>query len=140
MISTLIKLFTEDFYERRKAVNELPIQPVIPSLQRPTALRWKGLELLTFKQLQKMNRITNAQNVDVSPAIVKQVLVAGFRYVVNISFKGFTEVGFKKVENIAEPVKTLKEAQEYKALVDDTVSKACIVDMVKGKVVEWWVQ
>ena len=46
-----------------------------------------------------MNRITNAQNTDVSPAIVKQVLAAGFRYVVNISFKGFTEVGFKKVEN-----------------------------------------
>jgi hypothetical protein len=34
MISTLIKLFTEDFYERRKVVNELPIQPVIPSLQQ----------------------------------------------------------------------------------------------------------
>lgn len=87
-----------------------------------------------------MNRITNAQNIDVSPAIVKQVLAAGFRYVVNISFKGFTEVGFKKVENIAEPVKTLKEAQEYKTLVDDTVAKACIVDRVTGKVVEWWVQ
>lgn len=87
-----------------------------------------------------MNRITNAQNIDVSPAIVKQVLAAGFRYVVNISFKGFTEVGFKKVENIAEPVKTLKEAQEYKELIDDTVSKACIVDRVTGKVVEWWVQ
>ncbi len=68
------------------------------------------------------------------------VLAAGFRYVVNISFKGFTEVGFKKVENIAEPVKTLKEAQEYKALVDETVAKACIVDRVTGKIVEWWVQ
>ena len=87
-----------------------------------------------------MNKITNAQNIDVSPAIVKQVLAAGFRYVVNISFKGFTEVGFKKVENIAEHVKTLKEAQEYKVLVDDTVAKACIVDRVTGKVVEWWVQ
>ena len=87
-----------------------------------------------------MNRNTNAQNIDVSPAIVKQVLAAGFRYVVNISFKGFTEVGFKKVENIAEPVKTLKEAQKYKALVDETVAKACIVDRVTGKVVEWWVQ
>ena len=81
-----------------------------------------------------MNRITNAQNTDVSPAIVKQVLAAGFRYVVNISFKGFTEVGFKKVENIAEPVKTPKEAQEYKALVDDTVAKACIVDRVTWKI------
>jgi len=87
-----------------------------------------------------MNRLTQVQNIDVSPAIVKQVLAAGFRYVVNISFKGFTEVGFKKVENIAEPVKTLKEAQEYKALVDDTVAKACIVDRITGKVVEWWVQ
>ena len=87
-----------------------------------------------------MNRITNAQNIDVSPAIVKQVLAAGFRYVVNISFKDFTNVGFRKVKNIAEPVKTLKEAQEYKLLVDDTVAKACIVDRVTGKVVEWWVQ
>jgi hypothetical protein len=87
-----------------------------------------------------MNRITNAENIDFSPAIVKQVLAAGFRYVVNISFKGFTEVGFKKVENIAEPVKTLKEAQEYKALVHETVAKACIVDRVTGKVVEWWVK
>ena len=47
-----------------------------------------------------MNRITNAQNIDVSPAIVKQVLAECFRYVVNISFKGFTEVGFKKIKNI----------------------------------------
>ena len=84
------------------------------TVERPTALRWQGLELLTFKQVHKMNRITNAQNTDVSPAIVKQVLAAGFRYVVNISFKGFTEIGFKKVENIAEPVKTLKDAQKYK--------------------------
>lgn len=87
-----------------------------------------------------MKTITNAQNIDASPAIVKKVLAAGFRYVVNISFKGSTGVRFKKIENIAEPVKTLKEAQEYKALIDDTVAKACIVDRVTGKVVEWWVQ
>lgn len=72
--------------------------------------------------------------------VLNGMLAAGFRYVVNISFKGFTEIGFKKVENIAEPVKTLKEAQEYKALIDDTVAKACIVDRVTNKVVEWWVQ
>ena len=63
-----------------------------------------------------------------------------FRYVVSISFKGFTEIGFKKVENISAPVKTLKEAQSYKELMDDTVLKACIVDRISGKVVEWWVQ
>ena len=27
-----------------------------------------------------MNKITNAQNIDVSPAIVKQMLAAGFYY------------------------------------------------------------
>lgn len=72
--------------------------------------------------------------------IAKPMLAAGFRYVVNISFKDFTEIRFKKVENISEAVKTLKEAQEYKALVDDTVAKACVVDKVTGKVIEWWVQ
>ena len=45
----------------------------------------------------------------------------------------------KRIENIAEPVKTLKEAQEYKSLIDNTVAKACIVDRVTNKVVEWWV-
>jgi ribosomal protein L37AE/L43A len=32
MISTLIKLFTKDYYDRRKEVNKLPIQPVIKSV------------------------------------------------------------------------------------------------------------
>jgi hypothetical protein len=61
------------------------------------------------------------------------------RYVVNISFnQDFLTIGSKKVENIAEPVKTLKEAQAYKTLLDETVRKACVVDKVTGKVVEWW--
>ena len=72
--------------------------------------------------------------------IANVLLAVGFRYVVNISFKGFTDRGFRKVENITEPVKTLKEAQGYKSLIDDTVLKACIVDKVTGKVAEWWVQ
>ena len=59
-----------------------------------------------------------------------------FRYVVNISFK---QSMFQRVENIAEPFKTLKEAQSYKSLIDDTVLKACVVDKITGKVVEWWV-
>jgi hypothetical protein len=62
------------------------------------------------------------------------------RYVVNISFKDFTSTGCKAVDNIAEPVKTLKEAQSYKTLIDDTVARACVVDKVTGKVVEWWVK
>lgn len=45
----------------------------------------------------------------------------------------------KRIENIVEPVKTLKEAQGYKSLIDNTVAKACIVDRVTNKVVEWWV-
>lgn len=66
--------------------------------------------------------------------------MTNLRYVVNISFKVSTGVEFKKVENISEPVKTLKEAQEYKVIVDDTVAKACIVDRITGRVAEWWVK
>lgn len=65
-----------------------------------------------------------------------------FRYVVNISFNHLTGKGpftRKIVENIAEPVKTLKEAQEYRSMIDHTVQRACVVDRVTGKVVEWWV-
>ena len=67
------------------------------------------------------------------------VLSAGFRYVVNISFKQDVSFMSKRIENIVEPVKTLKEAQEYKSLIDNTVAKSCIVDRVTNKVVEWWV-
>ena len=68
-----------------------------------------------------------------------RLLSAGFRYVVNISFKQDISFMTKQIENIAEPFKTLKEAQEYKSLIDNTVVKACIVDRVTNKVVEWWV-
>ena len=68
-----------------------------------------------------------------------RMLSAGFRYVVNISFKQDISFMAKRIENIAEPVKTLKEAKEYKSLIDNTVAKACIVDRVTNKVVEWWV-
>lgn len=78
------------------------------------------------------------KNSTSAPLLPSGLLEAGCRYVVNISFKRTLGIEFKKVENIAEPVKTLKEAREYKSLVDDTVAKACIVDRVTGKVVEWW--
>ena len=57
------------------------------------------------------------------------------RYSVNISFY---RDRFQEQNNICEPLKTLKEAQQFKNIIDDTVKNACIVDNVTGKVVEWW--
>jgi len=62
------------------------------------------------------------------------------RYIVNISFKKFTDTGYKEVQNIVESFKTFREAQQYKTLVDESVSKACVVDRVTLKIVEWWVK
>jgi len=81
------------------------------------------------------NTLTNHENGNGT----NRLLAAGFRYVVNISFKQDISFMSKRIENIAEPVKTLKEAQGYKSLIDNTVAKACIVDRVTNKVVEWWV-
>lgn len=62
----------------------------------------------------------------------------GYRYWVQIQFKG--QEGFNiRTWDITEEVKTLKEAQSYKSLVDDSVSKAHIVDTVSMKVIETWV-
>ena len=86
-----------------------------------------------------MIREQNFQNATKPAVNYDRLLSAGFRYVVNISFKQDVSFMSKRIENIAEPVKTLKEAQEYKSLIDNTVAKACIVDRVTNKVVEWWV-
>ena len=67
----------------------------------------------------------------------KPVLSKGLRYWVQIQFKG--QYGLIRTWDITEEVKTLKEAQSYKSMVDDTVSKAQIVDTVTMKVVERWV-
>jgi hypothetical protein len=63
-------------------------------------------------------------------------LSKGLRYWVQIQFKG--QYGF--TWDITEEVKTLKEAKSYKSIIDDSVSKAQIVDTVTGLVVERWVQ
>ena len=63
----------------------------------------------------------------------------GYRYVVNISFKNDGPMFSKSTQNVVEPVKTLKEAQSYKILLDDTVKKAIVIDRVTGKVIETWV-
>ena len=67
-----------------------------------------------------------------------QNAVQKLRYTVNISFKNGIKYGFDRVENIVEPVKTLKEAQDFKEIIDDTVDRACIIDNVTGRVIEWW--
>ncbi len=70
------------------------------------------------------------------PNFAKPMLSEGLRYWVQIQFKG--QYGLIRTWDITEEVKTLKEAQSYKSIVDDTVSKAQIVDTVTMKVVERW--
>ena len=53
------------------------------------------------------------------------------RYTINISFKQYG------TDNIVEKVKTLREAESYKDLIDDTVDRALLKDNVSGKVT-WW--
>ena len=53
------------------------------------------------------------------------------RYIFNVSFvKGIGE----DRKTIVEPFKTLREAESYKELIDDTVEKATIKDTVTGKI------
>ena len=61
----------------------------------------------------------------------------GFRYWVQIQFKG--QLGLLiRTWDIIEEVKTLKETQSYKSMIDDTVSKAQVVDTVTMSVIERW--
>lgn len=52
------------------------------------------------------------------------------RYLITIEIKGSRPLN--------EHVKTLKEAQSYKEIIDDTVIKAEVYDRAKGKLVEKW--
>lgn len=72
-----------------------------------------------------------------APNDAKPVLSEGLRYWVQIQFKG--QYGLIRTWDITEEVKTLKEAQGYKSMIDNSVSKAQIVDTVTMKVVEQWV-
>lgn len=58
------------------------------------------------------------------------------RYLVQIQFVG--QYGVIKIWDIAEEVKTLKEAQTYKSIIDQTVNKARVVDLITNKIVETW--
>lgn len=60
-----------------------------------------------------------------------------YRYWVQIQFRG--QFGLPvRVWDISEEVKTLKEAQSYKSIIDDSVMKAQIVDTVTNKIIESW--
>lgn len=47
-------------------------------------MRWQGLELLNLINLQKMNNEQNVEGLNVSPAIAKQMLPAGWLSLDNI--------------------------------------------------------
>lgn len=55
------------------------------------------------------------------------------RYTVNISFVWPAT----SRDNVVEKVATLKEAASYKAILDDTVKEACIIDNISGKIISW---
>jgi hypothetical protein len=70
------------------------------------------------------------------------------RYRVQIKFKE-SEPAFdyctpnwvKKMEHwdISETFKSLEEAKSYKSLMDSSVSKARLIDELKGRIIEIWV-
>lgn len=61
------------------------------------------------------------------------------RYIVQILFKETVRKYYLiRQWDIFEEFKTLKEAQQYKSLVDDSVDKARVVDRVNDTVVEIW--
>lgn len=57
------------------------------------------------------------------------------RYMVQILFKSNKSFPVR-LWDISEYVKTLKEAQTYKSIIDETVEKAQIVDIINLKIVE----
>lgn len=56
------------------------------------------------------------------------------RYSVQISFDN-SRLFDDRVAPINEKVKTLKEANEYKELIDDTVNRFIILDTVTNKII-----
>lgn len=60
------------------------------------------------------------------------------RYLVKIQTNATFRNTFGQGYDISEPIKTLKEAKQYASLVDESVRKAHVLDMVTGKIVEVW--
>jgi hypothetical protein len=60
------------------------------------------------------------------------------RYTLVIHFHNdYTSLGWfgKRTESIYEDFKTLREAEQYKELIDDTVKQAVITDNVTGRLI-----
>lgn len=79
------------------------------------------------------------EDCKIEQCVIDLALITQNRYIVSISFKLYANDAFKKVKNIAEPVKTIKTAREYKGLVDNTVKSAFVFDIVSNKIIETWV-
>lgn len=61
------------------------------------------------------------------------------RYAVFIEFKHFGQDRiYREVKPLLVSVKTLREALSYKDLVDESVSKAVVIDNVTKSIVETW--
>ena len=59
------------------------------------------------------------------------------RYLIKIRFKGAAMFS-RFTPELIEKVATLKEAQSFKSMVDDTVISAVVLDGVNGKIIETW--
>lgn len=70
-------------------------------------MRWQGLELLNFKYLQKMNKETNVEGLNVSPAIAKPMLPAVFLS------------GKDKVEQFQKELKALLAKYDAELTIED---------------------
>lgn len=62
------------------------------------------------------------------------------RYTVEIRFHQNTALLSKRTPPLVFGVKTLREADKYKELIDDSVREAFVLDNVKNIVIEYWVQ
>lgn len=60
------------------------------------------------------------------------------RYIVQIMFLETSKQPFFRLWDIHEYVKTLKEAMSYESVIDHTVARARVVDVVEEKVVTQW--
>lgn len=60
------------------------------------------------------------------------------RYLVQIQFIPECRYSLVKLWDICEPVKSIFEARSYRNLIDGTVNKAQVSDMLTDKVVEVW--
>jgi len=87
-------------------------------------LRWQGLELLTFKTVQKMNKEQNVEGLNVSPAIAKPMLPAVIDYLVWAGFKWQEMPFYNSVGEIGTP--------QYRNFLDKMPSYAKFIKSQMG--------